>query len=621
MKKVLFTLLVLFTINASYSQLLVNYDIQEKYEKKIFDISMRDGATLHTIVYLPKNKKEKYPFLLMRTCYSIDPYEPDVFKSSLGPNPFLQEEGYIFVYQDVRGRYMSEGKFTNMTPNIPGNNHREIVDESSDTWDTIEWLIKNIENNNGKVGIYGTSYPGFYAAASLPDAHPALKAASPQAPIADFYFDDFHHNGAFIQAYLPIYPVFGYQKNSKTTKSWYGDKFIADDYEDGYQYHLELGPLKNVTKNVYPENFFWQETIEHPNYDDFWQKRNILPHLDDVKPAVLIVGGWFDAEDLYGPLNIYKTIEKTGDNFSSLIMGPWSHGDWHRKQGEQKINHIFFGDSISDFFQKNIETPFFNYYLKDKGALDLPEAWLFDTGNHTWQAFEQWPSPKLKPITLYFHKNEKLSMQIPGSANDDFQYLSDPAKPIPYTSEIEPLVYTPRRYMTDDQRYASRRPDVLTFATEPLNEDITIGGEISAQLHVATSATDMDLVVKIIDEYPSKQLAQSAKVPDYITMEGYQMLVRSEMFRARFRNSFEKPEPFVPNQKTLVKIPMQDVLHTFKKGHRIMVQIHSTWFPLMDRNPQKYVENIFEADEKDFIKATITLFGNSKIEINNISGE
>ncbi len=617
MKNFLLTLLILYTFSAANSQLRVNYDIQEKYEKQIFDIPMRDGVTLHTIVYSPKKKKEKHPFLLMRTCYSIDPYEAEVFKSSLGPNPFLQAEGYIFVYQDVRGRYMSDGEFTNMTPNIPGNKHKKTVDESSDTWDTIEWLIKNIKNNNGKVGIYGTSYPGFYAAASLPDAHPALKAASPQAPIADFYFDDFHHNGAFIQAYLPIYPVFGYQKNSQTTNSWYADKFIEGDYEDGYQYHLELGPLKNVAQNVYPENFFWRETIEHPNYDEYWQKRNILPHLENVKPAVLVVGGWFDAEDLYGPLNIYKTIEKSGKNFSSLIMGPWGHGDWHRKQGEQKINHINFGDSISNFFQKNIETPFFNYFLKDKGELSLPEAWLFDTGDYTWQAFEQWPSPKLQPVTLYFHKNEKLSMQTVGSANDEFQYLSDPAKPIPYTSEIEPLVYTPRRYMTDDQRYASRRPDVLTFATEPLKEDITVGGEISARLQVATSATDMDVVVKIIDEYPAK-LMHNPKAPDYVTMQGYQMLVRSEMFRARFRNSFEKPEPFVPNQKTSVTIPLQDVLHTFKKGHRIMVQIHSTWFPLMDRNPQNYVENIFNADEEDFTKATITLFGDSKIEINSL---
>lgn len=576
---------------------------------------MRDGVKLHTIVYIPKDKTEQYPFLLMRTCYSIKPYERDIFRSSLGPNKFLQDEGFIFVYQDVRGRYMSEGTFTNMTPNIPGNKHLKEADESSDTWDTIEWLLKNIENNNGSAGIYGTSYPGFYAAAALPDAHPALKAASPQAPIADFYFDDFHHNGAFIQAYLPIFPVFGYQKQIKTTESWYSDKFIKGDINDGYQFHLELGPLKNVTEKIYPDNFFWQEHVKHPNYDDFWQKRNLLPHLENVKPAVLVVGGWFDAEDLYGPLNIYKTIEKSGDNFSSLVMGPWSHGDWHRKQGSQIINHIFFGDSISMFFQKEIEAPFFSYHLKGEGDLDIPEAWLFDTGSHSWRAFEQWPSADLPAFTFYFHENEQLNLSTPGSANVKFEYMSDPAKPVPYTSEIEPLVKTPRRYMTDDQRYASRRPDVLTFSTEPLENDLTIGGEITAYLNVATTASDMDLVVKIIDEFPAT-LNKTKNVPNHVTMEGYQMLVRSEIFRARFRNSFEKPEPFVPNQKTQVTIPVQDILHTFKKGHRIMIQIHSTWFPLMDRNPQNYVENIFEADEEDFTQAIITLYGDSKIVVN-----
>lgn len=616
MKKILFIFTSILLFNPSFGQSITNYDIQEKYEKQVFEIPMRDGVKLHTIVYTPKDQKEQYPFLLMRTCYSIKPYEPDVFRSSLGPNRFLQEEGYIFVYQDVRGRYMSEGNFTNMTPNIPGNKHKKETDESSDTWDTIEWLIKNIKNNNGNVGIFGTSYPGFYAAASLPDAHPALKASSPQAPIADFYFDDFHHNGAFIQAYLPIFPVFGYQKEVKTTDAWYRDKFIEGNFNDGYQFHLELGPLKNVTRDLYPDNFFWQEHVKHPNYDDFWQKRNLLPHLTNVKPAVLVVGGWFDAEDLYGPLNIYKTIERSGNNFSSLVMGPWSHGDWHRSKGGQIINHIYFGDSISHFFQEKIETPFFNYHLKDKGELQIPEAWLFDTGSHEWHAFEQWPPVNLSTHTLFFHKNEKLSLGTPGNADSKFTYLSDPHKPVPYTSEIEPLVFTPRRYMTDDQRYASRRPDVLTFATDPLEEDIIIGGEITAYLNVATTASDMDLVVKIIDEFPAT-VENKENVPEHVTIEGYQMLVRSEMFRARFRNSFENPEPFTPNQKTQVKIPIQDILHTFKKGHRIMVQVHSTWFPLMDRNPQNYVENIFEADEEDFTKAMITLFGDSKIVINS----
>lgn len=592
--------------------------IKENYVKEEFKIPMRDGLTLFTAVYTPVDTTKKYPILMHRTCYDIAPYGEDSYPKKLGPNPYLMREGYVFVYQDVRGRYMSEGKWTNMTPNIPGNDlsDKHEVDESSDTWDTIDWLLKKTDDHNGRVGIWGVSYPGFYAAASLPDAHPALRAVSPQAPIADFFFDDFHHHGAFIQAYLPAYPVFGYQKEEKTTVDWYREHLLPrKEIEDGYAFNLELGPLHNVDSFYGEDNFFWQQTVEHPNYDTFWQKRDILPHLRDIQAAVLTVGGWFDAEDLYGPLNIYKSIEFYNRNINTIVMGPWSHGDWHREKGHQMINHIFFGDTISTFFMQEIETPFFEYHLKGKGDLKLPEAYLFDTGSKEWKKFDSWPTEKLPSYTLNFAEEGKLSLGGKKDSSQVFTYISDPDHPVPYTSEIEPLTFTPRRFMTDDQRYASRRPDVLTFETEELTKDVLFGGEIMAKLQVAMTGSDADFVVKLIDVHPG-DYKEKVELPEHVVMQGYQMLVRSEVFRGRFRNSYEQPSPFTPGEKTAVEFKLQDVLHTFKKGHRIMIQIHSTWFPYMDRNPQKYVPNIYKAKADDFIKADISIYGDSEIVVN-----
>ncbi len=590
--------------------------LRENYEEVSYQIPMRDGIKLFTIVYIPKDKTKSYPFLINRTPYNASNYAG--YKASNYPSKYIVEGGYILVYQDVRGRYKSEGLYNNMTPNIPGNNpkNKKDIDESSDTWDTIDWLVKNVKGNNGRAGIYGVSYPGFYSAAALPDAHPALKASSPQAPIADFFFDDFHHNGVYLQSYTGAFAVFGYQKKDTTSKNWFDEelgRFFNINAKDGYQYHLAQGPLKTFTEGMHHDNFFWKQVIDHPNYDTFWQKRSILPHLKNIKPAVLTVGGWFDAEDLYGPINIYKTIEKTTPGAkNTIVMGPWAHGDWARETGKAIHNHIYFGDSISSFYQQNIEKPFWDFYLKDIGNPEIPEAYMYDTGIKQWEKFAQWPPVDIPPVNLYFGTDGLLSVNKPLDKNAVFDYISDPAKPVPYTSQTEALTFTPRKFMSDDQRQAATRPDVLTFETDTLTDAVTIAGEILAKLKVAISTTDADFIVKLIDVYPQNHPNYEHN-PANISMGGYQQLVRSEVFRGRFRNSFEKPEPFVPGQPTDVNIRLQDVLHTFKPGHKIMIQIHSTWFPYIDRNPQKYVDNIYKANKEDFIKSTIKVFGSSEV--------
>lgn len=605
----------------AWSQIPDSVYVKMNYDKMEVTIPMRDGVKLFTAIYVPKDKTKSHPFLMKRTCYSVAPYGADKFPNSLGPSKYEMYDGYIFVYQDVRGRWMSEGVFDNMTPNIPGNDkkNKTAVDEASDTWDTIEWLLKNVKGNNGKVGQWGISYPGFYTAAALPDAHPALKASSPQAPIADFFFDDFHHNGAFLQSYLAAFAVFGYQHEKPTDKSWYDKeimRFYGQTVSDGYDFNLRIGPLKNATEKYHNDNFFWKQITEHPNYDEFWQKRNLLPHLKNVNHAVMTVGGWFDAEDLYGPLNIYKTIEKTSPNAkNSIVMGPWAHGQWSQpEQGKSTHNHIYFGDSINTFYQREVERKFFAHHLKDQADAKLPEALMFDTGKKEWRRFDAWPPKEIAPIKLYFGEKGRLSVNKPLSEQAVFEYVSDPAKPVPYTSQTEGLIFTPRGFMSDDQREAARRPDVITFETEPLTEEITVGGEIMAKLKVAMTGTDADFIVKLIDVYPPNHPNYEHN-PKNVVMGGYQQLVRHEVFRGRFRNSFEKPEPFKPGEITDVNFRLQDVLHTFKKGHRLMIQIHSTWFPYIDRNPQKYVDNIYNASEEDFIKSTIRVFGSSVVEI------
>lgn len=612
----LFVLIFLFFSFEGHSQKVDSVYVASNYEKAEYFIEMRDGIKLYTIVYTPKDHSMTYPILMNRTCYNVQSYNNFRLRT---PNPYLIEGKYILVYQDVRGRYMSGGTFDNMRPNIPGNGVKDTkdIDESSDTYDTIDWLIKNIKNNNGRAGIYGISYPGFYSSASLPDAHPALKAVSPQAPVADFFFDDFHHHGAFLQSYLAAFPVFGYQKDTLTKSAWYTDKMMrlfSQRAVDGYEFNLKMGPLKNATEKYHYDNFFWQQVINHPNYDEFWQKRNILPHLKNIKPAVMTVGGWFDAEDLYGALSTYKAIENNNPSAkNTIVMGPWTHGAWAREPGQQFVNHIYFGDSISTFFQKNMEKRFFDFYLKDEGENTLPEAYVFDTGLKEWEQYAQWPPKDVQPATFTFHEDGKLGINEPVDPSQKFEYISDPAKPVPYTSTIEGLTFTPRNFITDDQRYASRRPDVLTWETNVLDEDLTIAGEILAQLVVSMTGTDADFIVKLIDVYPDNHENYEHNPKDII-MGGYQQLVRHEVFRGRFRDSYAKPKPFVPGEPTNVTIPLQDILHTFKTGHRVMIQIHSTWFPYIDRNPQKYVDNIYKANEEDFIKSTITVYGTSTVK-------
>jgi len=614
--KFLFVFLFIIVSFKVQAQKVDSAYVSNHYNKAEYFIEMRDGVKLFTLVYTPKDDSKTYPVLMNRTCYNVKRFNN---YKLFTPSSYLISDGYILVYQDVRGRYMSGGTFDNMRPNIPGNdvNNKNDIDESSDTYDTIDWLVKNIKGNNGRVGIYGISYPGFYSAAALPDAHPALKAVSPQAPIADFFFDDFHHHGAYLQSYTAAFAVFGYQKDTLTDKMWFRDelmRFYGQKVADGYDFHLELGPLKNVTEKYHYDNFFWQQIVDHPNYDEFWQKRALLPHLKDIKPAVLTVGGWYDAEDLYGPLNIYKTIENNNPAAeNTIVMGPWTHGGWARERGKQTVNHVYFGDSISTFYQKEMEKAFFNYYLKDEGKMDLPEAYMFDTGIKEWKKYDEWPPKDVKPVTFTFGRNGKLLIDKPTDPNLAFDYISDPAKPVPYRSTTEGLTFTPQNFITDDQRHASRRTDVLTWKTEILKEDVTIAGEILASLVVSMTGTDADFVVKLIDVYPQDH-KNYAHNPKNIVMGNYQQLVRHEVFRGRFRDSYEFPKPFEPNTPTNVTIPLQDILHTFKKGHRIMIQIHSTWFPYIDRNPQKYVPNIYKADEEDFIKSTITVYGTSTVK-------
>jgi uncharacterized protein len=612
MKKLAVLLLISFGVFAQGNFVKENYT---KYEYKI---PMRDGIKLHTAVYIPKDASTSitYPFLMERTCYDVSPYGEDKYKSQLGPSSFLMKDKYIFVYQDVRGRWMSEGTWTNMTPNNPTNASNVPVDESSDTYDTIEWLLKNVKFNNGRVGQWGISYPGFYTVAGAVDAHPALKASSPQAPVSDFFFDDFHHNGAFIQAYLFTFPVFGIQHPAPMTESWYNKQMIDTKTKDGYQFQLDLGPLKNV-QQYYKDNFYWQETVEHPNYDEFWQKRNILQHLKNINHAVMTVGGWFDAEDLPGPLNVYKTIEKNNPNvYNTLVMSPFGHGRWSRETGHTLHSNVYFGDSIATFYQREIEYKFFNHFLKGvgDGKTGLPEAYLFDTGRKEWKTFEKYPVQNSQKLTFYLNPNNLLDK----SPTTNFsEFLSDPAKPVPYSEDLTSMLgFTPFNYMSEDQRFAAKRPDVLVFQTDVLTEDMTLTGEIMAKLNVSTTGGDADWVVKLVDVYPGNEPNHPYMPHRNIIMGNYHQMVRSEVMRGRFRNSFEKPEAFIPNKKTPVNFKLQDVLHTFKKGHRIQIQVQSTWFPLIDRNPQKFVPNIFKANESDFIKATHRVYGDSVIEVN-----
>ncbi|WP_224483049.1 CocE/NonD family hydrolase [Robertkochia aurantiaca] len=588
-----------------------DYNVKDHYDKTEVMIEMRDGISLHTTIYSPKDTSREYPILLQRTPYSARPYGADQYRSKIGPNETMMKEGNIIVYQDVRGRWNSEGVYDNMRPYIPEKKRKE-VDEASDTYDTIDWLVKNVQHNNGRVGIWGISYPGYYSTYSLLSKHPALKAVSPQAPIGDFFFDDFHHNGAYLLSYWRATALFGYMKDKPMTESWY--EFPDMGTQDQYQFFLDAGPLSNLDQYYGEDNVFWQQLKEHPNYDEFWQKRGIIQHLEqDFDAATMVVGGWFDAEDLYGPLETYETLEEHGKGYNTLVMGPWSHGDWARLKERQAVGNVYFGDNISQFFQENIETVFFNHFLKGpaSGETGLPEAYVYDTGANNWSEFSQWPPENVKKKTFGLGTSGYMG-EIMTTEYSFREFVSDPKKPVPYSEDIK-VVFTPRKYMTDDQRFAARRPDVLVYETEVLEEDLTLAGDIMARLRVSTTGTAADWVVKVIDVWPA-DAEDFPETQDHLKMSNYHMMVRSEAMRGRFRNSFENPEPFEPNKETAVDIKLQDVYHTFKKGHKIQVQIQSTWFPYIDINPQTWVDNIFEAKESDFQKQTHRVYNNSKIE-------
>ena len=618
MKKI-FTLFLVLATACSSAFAQTPYVVKDHYTKKDVYITMRDGVKLFTSVYIPNDAsaKNKYPMMMQRTCYSIAPYGETKYPGSLGPSSYMMKEGYIFVYQDVRGRYKSEGTWTNMTPVIDNKKSKTDVDEGSDTYDTIDWLVKNITGNNGRVGQWGISYPGFYTAAGILSNHPALKASSPQAPISDFFFDDFHHNGAFLESYFFTFPVFGVQKTDTTSKSWFNNSMINTGTRDGFQFLLDMGPLKNADK-YYKDNFYWQETVNHPSYDEFWQKRGLLKHYGKTKPAVMTVGGWFDAEDLTGPLAIYKTIEKKDPNaYNTIVMGPFGHGRWARETGHTMHSNIYFGDSIATFYQKNIEQKFFAHFLKGKGdkASGLPEAYMFNTGKNEWRTFDKWPSPAATHVKFYLSNDGKLADAQPAAAGST-SYVSDPMKPVPYTEDNSTTQgFTPHNYMSEDQRFAGRRTDVLVFQTDVLADDMTLGGEIMANLKIATTGTDADFFVKLIDVYPANEPNNPYMTNKTIILSNYQQMVRSQVMPARFRKSFEKAEALVANQKTDVNFKLNDVLHTFKKGHRIMIQVQSTAFPLFARNPQKFVENPYKADQSDYIKATHTVYNDSFIDV------
>jgi putative CocE/NonD family hydrolase len=583
--------------------------ITASYTKHEHRIAMRDGKRLHTAIYIPKDRSRRYAILLQRTPYSVSPYGVDRFRERLGPSERFAREGFIFVYQDVRGRFLSEGQFVEMTPHRTDKGPAD-VDESTDAWDTVEWLVENLPDHNGRVGMWGISYPGFYAAAGMIDAHPALKAVSPQAPIGDLYMgDDCYHGGAFmLAANFDFFTAFvrhdGPRLPTERTPFDYGTN-------DGYQFFLELGALANADQRYFHREVpYWTELLAHTTYDEFWQRRAITPHLRGVAPAVLVVGGWFDAEDLRGPLDVYASIEaKNPDVDNHLVMGPWSHGSWFDEKGD-RLGHLSFGSATAEFYREQIELPFFMAHLYGDGESALPEAWMFETGTNRWRRHDAWPPPAARPRRLHFGAGGALEFDAPATIGSGVsgdpgydEYLSDPARPVPFLGRT--AIGMPGDYMTEDQRFAARRPDVLVYSTAPLESDLAIAGPIDVDLWVSTTGTDSDFVVKLIDVYPKDYPDPDPE--DDVPMGGYQHLVRGEPFRAKFRESFTEPQPMTPGEPTRIRFTMPDASHVFRRGHRVAVQVQSSWFPLVDRNPQTFTD-IPTATPDQFRAATQRVF-------------
>jgi uncharacterized protein len=588
--------------------------IQDNYVKREVVVPMRDGVKLYTIIYSPKDTAKSYPILLNRTPYGIGPYMGfDKLKTTLGPSFAFVREGYIFAYQDVRGAYMSEGRFSNMTPHREDKPTPQETDESTDTYDTIDWLVKNAGGNNGRVGTWGISYPGFYVAAGMINAHPAHKAASPQAPIVDWFAgDDFHRNGVL---WLPHFFGFisGFGKPRPVPTTTRGSRF-AFPTPDGYDFFLNaLGPIGTANRKFFRDSVpFWNDVMAHPTYDAFWQSRNLRPHLKNIRPAVMTVGGFFDAENVYGALQVYKTVEAQNPGASNtLVMGPWFHGGWARSDG-LRLGDGYFGSATSEWYRDSVEFPFFQFHLRDAGRDPRSEAIIFDSGTNRWERFDTWPPKDAGNKPLFLGPGGVASFAPPpATARTTFEsYISDPARPVPFTQAI--ATGMPREYMTEDQRFASRRPDVLVYQTAILTEDVTAMGSAMVELLVSSSGTDADFVVKLIDVFPDSASNAPGERAGF-ARGGYQMLLRGEPMRAQFRDSYERPSALVPNKPVTLRYALNDIAHTFRRGHRIMVHVQSTWFPLMDRNPQTFVPNIAFASEKDFRPATMRVYHASSV--------
>jgi putative CocE/NonD family hydrolase len=591
---------------------------QSDYVKEEVYIPMRDGVKLFTSIYRPKKAKEDLPVIIKRTPYSVGPYGDELMKA-VSHNPHLIESGYIFVFQDMRGRFMSEGKFENTKPPYHYFDPSK-TDEITDTYDTYEWLTKNLKEFNGNIGQYGNSYLGHTALLASLTGHPALKAVMPMAPVTNFYFEDFNRYGLFALNYMPILDWFGVDMKNPT-KDWsfyeIARPYVTDKEnnlkEDYYSYFLELKSLKNMEEMVSKDNFFWKRIKEHPDYDAFRQKRDWISYLDSAKCKVMIVGGWNDEQNLFGILNSYKELTAVAPQIEpQLVIGPWSHGHNKRRDGSYRLGNIFYGDSISEIFQREIEYPYFEHYLKGKGkALDF-SARVFNMGTHEWEVFEENPFVKAQDsITFYLSPAGDLTTESSDGFSD---FMSDPNHPVSYIQEDDFYMMAPKHYMNDDQRPFTKRPDVLTFVSTELNSDVNVSGVINAIIQFSTDHEDADLFVKVIDVLPMDRKPEETDA-EGVKMNGYQKLVRLGYIRGRYRESFEQGKPFTPNESTSVNVPLLDVHHTFKKGHRIMIQVQSSMFPLFDLNPQNWVDSIYEADVQDFEKALHKVYGSSSITL------
>ena len=587
--------------------------VRALYTKREVLIPMRDGVKLFTAVYVPKDAQAPFPILLRRTPYSCRPYGPEAFPETPGPNDLFTDAGYAFAIQDVRGAYMSEGEFVDVRPHVPVKDSRADVDESSDTYDTIEWLVANVAGNNGRVGMWGISYPGFYAAAGMIDAHPALVAVSPQAPIADWWFDDFHHHGALFLPHAFLFlDGFGRPRPEPVTNRGRRREWGTPD---GYAFFLRSGVADLGREHFGGEVRFWDQIMEHPNYDAFWQARDLLPHLERVAPAVMTVGGFFDAEDLYGPLKIYEHVERKNPGVvNTLVMGPWVHGGWARTDGDA-LGQARFGSKTAEFYRNEIEKPFFDHHLLGAPDPRLPEAYVFDTGTNAWGRFEAWPPRETTARVLALGAAGSLALSDTASSGGEIaRFTSDPNRPVPHTSAI--TLGMNREYMAEDQRFAARRPDVAVFETEPLAADVTLAGPLRAELRVATDSTDADWIVKLVDVFPEDTPDPDDRpLADGQKMGGYHMLVRGEVMPGRFRDGYERAVPFEPHVVDEVAFELWDVLHTFRKGHRIQVQVQSTWFPLVAANPQVFFENHWLSKPADRRAAVHQIHAGSRVEV------